>query len=217
MTPVKPQLALGPLDSAAQYLVYLSIVVLGVLLPLLAQKWRTARENRRLVDRTLKAIREEMSANRRRLAESRKSFEAMHVMLEKLAAHYDERWKALQGGQEPPAALPEEDRGVTMAALTDTAWEVARLSQALPLLPAEHLVRLTRVYRLMQVHEEARALWLDVAMGLDTLDLPLKADAAAALEPRMGLLARARATTRYHLSITQALIESLDRALEAEP
>jgi len=40
---MRPNLALGPIDGVVQYLVYLSIVVLGVLLPLLIQKWRQRR------------------------------------------------------------------------------------------------------------------------------------------------------------------------------
>ncbi len=54
---MRPNLAFGPIDSVEQYLVYLSIVVLGVLLPLLVRKWRQRREHARLLAQTLTALR----------------------------------------------------------------------------------------------------------------------------------------------------------------
>ena len=47
---MRPNLALGPIDSVAQYLLYVSIVVLGVLLPILVQKWRQRRMDAALAD-----------------------------------------------------------------------------------------------------------------------------------------------------------------------
>ena len=68
---MRPNLALGPIDSVTQYLLYLSIVVLGVLLPLLLNKWRTRREKQQLLERTLKALTAETTANRKRVLSSR--------------------------------------------------------------------------------------------------------------------------------------------------
>jgi len=84
---MRPNLALGPIDSVTQYLLYFSIVVLGVLLPLLANKWRTRREQAALLARTLLALQSEVAANRRRAVSSRETLVHLRDQLDLLRAH----------------------------------------------------------------------------------------------------------------------------------
>ncbi|MBK7792938.1 MAG: hypothetical protein IPJ62_10720 [Betaproteobacteria bacterium] len=157
---MRPNFALGPIDSIAQYLLYVSIVVLGVVLPLLVQKWRQRRERSLLLARTIRTLRDELGANRERLLVSRGSFEVLGNALHGDYEHYLRLWHGLRDAADPPLEPlppPAEDRLITLASLSRTAWEVAQLSNALPTIAPDQLRELTRAYVLQTVFEEAGA------------------------------------------------------------
>jgi hypothetical protein len=217
---MRPNLAFGPIDSVVQYLVYLSIVVLGVLLPLLVQKWRQRREHARLLARTLLSLRQEIEANRGRLQRSLESIAALEVALTGDYEHYERAWHRVSeaaGGRVeimPPAA---DDRSVTLAAPTRTAWEVAQLSQALPLLSQEQLSAFTRAYHLQRVLEESRLLYLDISFKSEAMETPLDLAVLHNIESRLQTLAVARSVVRYHGGLSGSLIAAYDAALSDEP
>ena len=79
---MKPNLAFGPIDSLVQYLLYLSIVVIGIVLPLAIQRWLKKRNARELLQSTLSSLVQEPNANARRMKESRSSLEDLAKSLE---------------------------------------------------------------------------------------------------------------------------------------
>ncbi len=217
---MRPNLALGPIDSVLQYLVYLSIVVLGVLLPLLAQKWRQRREHARLLAQTLTALRAELVANRLRLRRSLESIEGLEMALKGDYAHYERAWHRVndaKGARVQVAPPPDDDRSVTLAAPTRTAWEVAQLSQALPLLSPEQLSAFTRAYHLQQVLEEGRLLYLDISFKSEAMETPLDLAVLHNIESRLQLLAVSQAVVRYHGGLSGSLIAAYDAALADAP
>ena len=70
---MRPNLAFGPIDSVTQYLLYLSVVVFGILLPLAIQKWIKARHEKQLLASTRIAVSDEIRANLKKVRESRDS------------------------------------------------------------------------------------------------------------------------------------------------
>lgn len=214
---MRPNFALGPIDSVAQYLLYLSIVVLGVLLPLLAQKWRTRREQARLLERTVASLADEMSANRRRMQTSRKSFEALAALLERERDHYlalRERLLASPGSVGQPPA--ESDVDLNLALTTRTAWDVARLAGALPLLPPARLTACTRAYQMQELFERDRELLLRAAIRSELRSLPADLGQLATLDERLRALSETLSVLRYHLGLADGLIEAYDAALRPD-
>ncbi|MGL4232145.1 MAG: hypothetical protein ACRCWJ_12340, partial [Casimicrobium sp.] len=92
---MRPNFTFGPLDSVTQYLLYLSIVVIGVLLPLLLQKWREHRDNAERVKQTLIAIAGEIQINRERAQVSLSSLSTFTEMLAGERAFLEAQWRAL--------------------------------------------------------------------------------------------------------------------------
>lgn len=213
---MRPNLAFGPIDSIAQYLLYLSIVVLGVLLPILVHKWRQRRQESQLAARTLAALREELAGNRERLSASRNSFAALEDVLQRQYRHYEALWRPLAGGApgnpdaQPPAA---EDVAINIPRLIRTAWDVAHVSHALALLPSSQLALLTRAYHLQGILAETRTLQLDVAMKLEALETPLDLREQRNVEARLQTLAIAKAAVRYQVSLSASALDACDAAL----
>lgn len=213
---MRPNLALGPIDSVAQYLLYVSIVVLGVLLPILVQKWRQRRQDAALVRRTLASLADEMRANRAKLANSRKSFANLADLFDEQYRYYETHWHRLggpdAGGVE--TAPPElADIALTFPSLTRTAWDVAHFSHALALLPAERLARLTRAYYLQGILADNLGTPLNVVTQAETLAVPLDLRERRNVEARLHAIAAARATVRAQVVLSDGALEAYDAAL----
>jgi hypothetical protein len=213
---VKPNLAFGPIDTVTQYLLYLSIVVLGVLLPLLVQRWRTRREKAALRERTERALVAEHAANRRRLLESQRSLRALAEVL----ARYFEHRQALRlhrlapdTAAPPPEAPADADWDVLIPLLTRTAWDVARLADALVLLPEPVLTACSRVHHLQELHTQDRSALMQVLMQLEHLRLPADLAHAQTLDRQLEILTVAQATVRYQIGLADGLLAAYDAAL----
>lgn len=214
---MRPNLAFGPIDSIAQYLLYLSVVVLGVLLPLLLNKWRTRREEKRLLARTLAALADEVGANRRRVVKSHQSFVEVLAVLEQAHARYLERRTRLSDGAGEVGPEPREaGLGVNLALTTRVSWDVARHANALVLIGDEQLQRFTRAYQMQELFERDRNLLLELVMQLEVLDLPADLSRLEVVDERLALLTRGRTVLRYHVGLTQGMIDCYDEALGQE-
>jgi hypothetical protein len=211
---MKPNLAFGPIDSVTQYLLYLSVVVLGVLLPFLLQKWRTHRENTQLLRRTLVDLAEEFRANRRRVSKSRETYERALTNVQVLLDHYTAQAESLLRGETDSGARPPDaDVSLSLPLTARVAWDVARLAGALALVPRDALAPYAKAFQLQDLWERDRALLLELAMQLETLDLPADFADRQLLHARLALLTRARATLRYHVGLADMLLSSYAEAL----
>jgi hypothetical protein len=214
---MRPNFALGPIDSVTQYLLYLSIVVLGVLLPLLLNKWRTRREQRALLERTLKAMNAEIAANRKRVLSSHETLVRLREQLEVYRRHRLALSKRLRNADEPLPVAPPDDASwdVNVPLVTRTAWDVARLADALALLPEERLNAYTRVFHIQEVFERDRTALLAVLMQLELLELPADIARPESVDAQLQTLTVALATVRYHVGLAEGMIAAYDAALPA--
>jgi hypothetical protein len=212
---MRPNFALGPLDSVTQYLLYLSIVVLGVLLPLGLNKWRTRREKRALLERTLAAFNAEVAANRKRVLSSHETLVRLRDQLDLYRVHRLALAQRLRDpGQPVPAEPPADtDWGVNVPLVTRTAWDVARLADALVLLPEERLNAYTRVFHIQEVFERDRAALLSTLMQIELLSLPADMQRAETVDAQLQTLTVALATIRYQVGLAEGMIAAYDAAL----
>jgi hypothetical protein len=215
---MRPNLALGPIDSMSQYLLYLSIVVLGVLLPLLLNKWRSRREAKALLVRTVLAIDTEIAANRRRVVASIKTVVQMR---DRLGADRDHRL-ALRRHRIDPAAhvappepVEDAEHNVSVPLLTRTAWDVARLADALVLLPDARLGAYTRVFQMQDVFDRDRSALLQTLMQIELLDLPADMTQLGTIDSQLQTLTLAHAVLRYQVGLLEGMIATYDAALAA--
>jgi len=213
---MRPNLALGPIDSVAQYLLYVSIVVLGVLLPILVQKWRQRRQDAALVRRTLASLADEMRANRARLAKSRGSFANLAALFDELYRHYEALWHRFDHPEAEGAEgkAPEQaDVPLMFPSLTRTAWDVAHVSHALALLPDERLALLTRAYYLQGILADNLPGSLDIVTQAETLAVPLDLRERRNVEARLHAIAAARAAVRAQMALSDGTLDAYDKAL----
>lgn len=213
---MRPNFTFGPIDSVAQYLLYLSIVVLGILLPLAVQRWVKRRQDRQLLEGTRTALAAEVAANRARAAKSRESFVALAAHLEGEIAAYRALWDAAirpPGDAAPPKAPPTIDHTVVYATTIRTAWDTANFRQALPLMPAASLARYSRAYQLQRALEDHRATFLAVAMRAGALEAPSDLRIARNVERRIETLLELQAFAQHHAGLSRALVDAYDEAL----
>jgi hypothetical protein len=213
---VKPNLAFGPIDSVAQYLLYLSVVVLGVLLPLLLQRWRTKREKAALLERTLKSIDAEIAANHRRVTSSRATL--VHL-LDTLVIYRDHRMALRKQMLDPggdvvvPPTPPDTEYGINVPLLTRTAWQVASHAQALVLLPEAQLNAYTRAYQMHEIFTADRSALLHTLMEIEQLELPADMLRPETVETQLRLLTLGLATVRYQVGLADSMLEAYNEAL----
>jgi hypothetical protein len=214
---VRPNLALGPIDSVTQYLLYLSIVVLGVLLPLALNKWRTRREKRALLERTLKALNAEVAANRKRVLSSHGTLVRLRDQLMLFREHRLALRKHLHDSTLPkPPDTPEDTEwDVNVPLITRTAWDVARLADALVLLPEERLTTYTRAYQMQEVFERDRSALLDTLMKIELLSLPADVARADTVDAQLRVLTLAVATVRYQVGLAEGMMKAYDDVVPA--
>jgi hypothetical protein len=214
---MRPNFALGPLDSVTQYLLYLSIVVLGVLLPLALNKWRTRREKRALLERTLAAFNAEVVANRRRVISSHETLVRLRDQLDAYRQHRLALAKRLRDPAQPVPTEPpaDTDWGVNVPLVTRTAWDVARLADALVLLPEERLNAYTRVFHIQEVFERDRSALLATLMQIELLSLPADMQRAETVDSQLQTLTVALATIRCQVGLAEGMIAAYDAALAA--
>jgi hypothetical protein len=105
------------------------------------------------------------------------------------------------------------DWGISVPLVTRTAWDVARLADALVLLPEERLAAYTRVFHIQDVFERDRAALLDMLMKLELLSLPADMERPETVDAQLQMLTVALATTRYQVGLAEGMIESYDAAL----
>jgi hypothetical protein len=213
---MRPNLALGPIDSVAQYLLYVSIVVLGVLLPILVQKWRQRRQDAALVRRTLAALAEESRNNRSKLAKSRESYGELARLFDEQYRYYEALWHRLgtpDAGSTAPQQPELADVVLTFPSLTRTAWDVAHFSNALALLPAERLARFTRAYYLQGVLADDLSSPLAIVTQAEALGAPLDLGERRNVESRLHAIAVARAAVRAQIALSDGTLAAYDAAL----
>ena len=213
---MRPNLALGPIDSVAQYLLYVSIVVLGVLLPILVQKWRQRRQDAALVRRTLDALAEESRSNRGKLARSRASFAELARVFDAQYAYFEAHWQRLgkpDAGDPAPPPPELDDVALTMPSLTRTAWDVAHVSHALALLPADALARFARAYYLQGVLADDLSAPLNVIAQAEALATPIDLADRRNVEARLQAIAVGRAALRAQLALSDGTLQAYDAVL----
>jgi hypothetical protein len=219
---MRPNFTFGPLDSVTQYLLYLSIVVIGVLLPLLLQKWREHRDNAARVEQTLAAIAGEIQGNRERVQVSLASLSTFITLLEQERAFLETQWRALlerpnvDGEKiEPNVVVRDGDASVTYSALQSTAWEVAVVANVLSLLPRELLMSLTSLYRGQSAYEEARTMAVSLSVRLNIHSLPIDLNSRSALESRLELTTHLFSAIQYLSGSLRRMEELFTKATDA--
>ncbi|MBZ0113439.1 MAG: hypothetical protein K8J08_13330 [Thermoanaerobaculia bacterium] len=113
-----------------------SFVFLAVLLALAAEEWRSNRDRQELADRALEGIHREIDANRAQLMKDKTRLEDINVAF----------------GRDP---AQDSESGVQInyqyALLSTSAWEAARMSQAVNIMDLERTTGLASVYDIQQV------------------------------------------------------------------
>jgi hypothetical protein len=216
---VRPNLAFGPIDSVTQYLLYLSVVVFGILLPLAIQKWLKTRHDKQLLVTTRTALAEEVSANLKKVLKSRDSFVTLAALLEDEIAQYKGIWEKQANAatrSSEPTTPANTDSPVTYAAPIQTAWDIANIRQALPLMPATELAAYARAYQLQLALEQNRSTFLAVAMRANSLDAPTDLTCLQNIERRIEILLELQAMSRHHAGLTQALADAYEEALRSD-
>jgi hypothetical protein len=223
---MRPNFTFGPIDSIVQYLLYLSIVVLGVVLPFLLQKWRERRSERALVDETIESVGAEIDFNRERAKKSLETLAAFQQVLESERDYFLQKWSALVTAKESDSAVPrteivdrDSNTAVNFSVMQTTAWDVAREAGALRLLPREKLIALTLLYRGHVGYEQARNLAMTLGVRSNIMSLPIDVSSRASLEARLELIVHVKsAVEALSGSLVQInkLFDDAQQALQAK-
>jgi len=136
---LRPNLAFGPIDSITQYLLYLSVVAIGILVPLAIQKFLQRRKERSMVDFATTNLATELRDNLEMLSKAHLTFERLQQRLSDEIAWYEATWDRIQAGERSNDQPPLEVSPIIYPIAKTTAREMAKLSNTLALIPAQRL------------------------------------------------------------------------------
>jgi len=159
----------GAIRSIRDYLVHLSMVVLGILIALGLEQWREASHNHAIAQRALDDMLVEIRENRTEVVGAALE---LKEQLPDLQAHRDLQLKAIEAGRThskpPPEARPASHTFHTPT-LSTAAWDNALAMQALGRIDFETARKLARVYSEQREVKDAQRSFIAVATHLDAM------------------------------------------------
>jgi hypothetical protein len=175
-------------------------VVLAVLLALVANEWRQNRANRKLADRALIGIEQELRSNLQ--------------ALEGNTPNHEEMLRQLESGIDM-LRRNEQDFSVDATLLVSTqsasAWQTAQLTGAVNHMDYAVVVRLSELYSLQSFYSEVQSRLVEEYLDMYT---HVEADEMA-IQDRLAFLARPHFLMNQFLPIHRELAERTRTELEA--
>jgi hypothetical protein len=136
----------GPLRSIRDYLVHLSMVVVGILIALGLEQWRAAREDHAIAQRALDDMRAEIVENRTDLAKATTQLEQIRPHIDAL---FDLQRQAIEAQLKhtarPTDPVPESNE-IDFPGFSTAAWDGALAMQALGKIDPETARRIAHIY-----------------------------------------------------------------------
>jgi hypothetical protein len=136
----------GKVHSIKEYLIHLSMVVLGILIALGLEQWRESRHHASLAAQATRDIKLEIESNQGLLRKVIPKFEKALPIVSAIADAQKAAIKAFEAKAGPVPEPKDDDLDLASPSLQSTAWEVATISQATNYMPREDLVKFSRVY-----------------------------------------------------------------------
>lgn len=138
----------GKLHGVKDYLVHLSMIVLGILIALGLEGWREARHHQELVRRSIEAMRAEVQTNKKLLEQALGGYQRSRPLLARELARIEAAAQARRAGRSGTHFA--EGRGdrleVELPLLYAGAWQAALSSQAFSYMDFEQARRWSSVY-----------------------------------------------------------------------
>jgi len=212
---LRPNLAFGPIDSITQYLLYLSVVAIGILVPLAIQKYLQRRKERSMVDFASANLTTELRDNFETLSKAHHTFERLQQKLADEVAWYEATWDSIQAGERPSGQPPLEVSPIKYPIARTTAWEMAKLSNTLPLIPSKRLLSLSAAYRSLALYNDRREIFIQLNIQSNSIDARFDVSNCSAVERRMEILLIQQASAKYQLSVSEGAILCVKAAVDA--
>ena len=117
-------------------------VMLGVLLALIADEWRQNHDDEQRADRALTSVIDELARNRKAVAQSLD----YHLEITSRLRQFEEQLQSGQTTASTPDGTLFKAGFLHPAALTSTAWDSAKATDAVSHMPYERVLELAQVY-----------------------------------------------------------------------
>lgn len=178
----------GRIASIRDYLVHLSMVVLGILIALGLEQWRNAREDAAIARRALDDMRAEIAENRSDLEKSAAELEQMAPRIDRVFELQKQAIDAQLRHTTPPAEPAPESNAVHFPVFSTAAWDSALAMQALGKIDPETARRVARIYSEQRDVKEVQRSFISVATHFATMGSRGLNDPPERLRERFGAL-----------------------------
>lgn len=212
---MRPNLTFGPIDSVGQYLLYLSVIAIGIFVPLLIQRLLRRKKEKDLVKFTTEAMREELRFNTEAMGTARDSFAAVLQRHKDEIAFFRQAWETLQAGSTNTESPPANVTPVVCPVARTTSWEMAKLGGALPLLGPAQLLTFSDAYRLLEVFNRSREEFVRVNFASNAIDAPYDVNDSGAISRRLERLLVQESAVNYMRNLSVSTLKALSAAIDA--
>jgi len=159
----------GPIRSVREYLVHLSMVVLGILIALGLEQWREASHSHAIAQRALDDMLTEIRDNRAQVAKADVELKELLAFVQQGLHLQMQAIEARRKHSKPPAQPERESHVFETPTLSTAAWDNALAMQALGRIDFEMERTLARIYSEQRDVKEAQRSFSSVATHLDTM------------------------------------------------
>ncbi len=178
----------GPIRSIREYLVHLSMVVLGILIALGLEQWREASHSHAIAQRALDDMLTEMRDNRAQVATALAELVQLLPYVQGLLDLQRQAIEARRTHAKPPAEPQLSSHGVDWPTFSTAAWDNALAMQALGRIDFETERKLARVYSRQRDVKEGQSTFSTVATHFDTMSGRQLNDTPERMIERLGAL-----------------------------
>jgi Mg2+ and Co2+ transporter CorA len=184
----------GAIHSFRDYLVHLSMVVIGILIALSLESGLEKHHAHQLATRAVRDMLGEIRANRVQIETSVPALERAQGELQRLLEAQRKAIEAQRHREPPPSEVPVQSNATAFPLLSSAAWDSALAMQAIGQINVDTAEALARIYSNQSEVKDLQKTFLAVAFHFETFAGRPASDTAERMVDRLGALQELSAT-----------------------
>lgn len=207
----------GAVHSLRDYLIHLSMVVVGILIALGLENALSQHHAHELASRATHDMLAEIHSNSAQINESLPGLERFQTQLQQLVVTQKKAIDSLRNHAPLPSEVSVESNAVAIPVLSNAAWDSALAMQAVGRIDVDEAETLSRIYSTQLEVKDLQKTFLDVALHFAIYAGRSSNDTAERMEDRLGALQQLAAALQNLLNSYRELLKQYATSKQAGP
>lgn len=205
----------GAVHSLRDYVIHLSMVVIGILIALALENALGQHHAHELAGRATHDMLAEIRSNDAQIAESLPTLEGLQKQLQQLLTTQKQAIDARRNHAPPPPDAPVESNSLAIPVLSNAAWNSALAMQAVGRIDVDTAEMLSRIYSTQLEVKDLQKRFLEVALLFEIYAGRPSNDTVDRMEDRLGALQQLAAALQNLLNGYRELLKQYSTSKQA--